>query len=196
MKSVEGPKRTSLEPTPCPMPEFDAVESDYYENIDPFEQAVFERLNESRASQNLDPVEWDEVLAYIARLHSRNMSRNDFFGHEDPTGRGPSDRIKEFNYDCNLSYAEIIYTINGFESVYNSNIKSIGEEAVDWWKNSPPHREAMWSTTVEVAGVGCYINEDNDVYVTCKFCTHDPADAEDAGTGTPPEDCYYGGERP
>ena len=79
---------------------------------------------------------------------------------------------------------------------YKSSKGKIGEKSVKWWRESPPHREAMWSTTVEVAGVGCYINEDNDVYVTCKFCTHDPADAGDAGTGTPPEDCYYGGERP
>ncbi|WP_276257464.1 CAP domain-containing protein [Haloglomus litoreum] len=178
------------------MPEFDAIESDDYERIEPFERAVFEAVNESREAQGLVTLEWDGVLAYISRLHSRNMSQSGFFSHTDNEERGPRDRIKGFNYACANSFAENLYKISNFYSGYEQDIENIGKEAVSSWKHSPEHREVMWSEVGGVAGVGCYINADNDVYVTNLFCSHDPADAEDAGTGTPPEDCYYGGERP
>jgi uncharacterized protein YkwD len=187
---------TTEQPTPCPMPRFDAVASDEYDRIEPFERAVFERVNESRRSQGIEPVAWDEVLAYISRLHSRNMARNGYLAHEDTSGRGPGDRISGFRYGCQHSFSENIFRIYRYYSKHNNDILSIGREAVAWWEESPPHRRAMWSEPVEVAGVGCYITRDNDIYVTNLFCTHDPADAEDAATGTPSEDCYYGGERP
>ena len=196
LDAVGESNQASPHSTPCPMADFDAVENDDYNNIRPFEQAIFERLNESRVTQDLEVVEWDDVLAYISRLHSRNMSRGDYTSHIDDSGRKPADRIREFGYGCENSNIENIFYLNGYKSSIDLEPVKLSKKAIEGWRESPPHREAMWSTTVEVAGVGCYINEDNDVYVTCKFCTHDPADAEDAGTGTPPEDCYYGGERP
>jgi uncharacterized protein YkwD len=187
---------TPEQPTPCPMPRFDAVASDEYDRIEPFERAVFERVNESRRSQDVEPVEWDEVLAYISRLHSRNMARKGFLDHFDPSNRGPGDRIDSFGYGCPHSSGEIIYKHPSFYTEYRKQIDKLGDMAVEWWIDSPPHRRTMWSEPVQVAGVGCYITRDNDIYVTNLFCTHDPADAEDAATGTPSEDCYYGGERP
>jgi uncharacterized protein YkwD len=178
------------------MPEFDAIESDDYERIEPFERAVFEAVNEARRSRGIEVLEWDEILAYISRLHSRDMAQKDYFSHEDRQGRGPEYRISEFNYPCSVSFAENIYLIYDFRQKFGKEIENIGNEAVKWWKDSPEHREVMLSQVGGVAGVGCYINADNDVYVTNLFCTHDPADAEDAGTGTPPADCYYGGDPP
>ncbi len=187
---------TPEQPTPCPMPQFDAVASDEYDRIEPFERAVFERVNESRRSQGVEPVEWDEVLGYISRLHSRNMARKEFVSHTDPSGRNPGDRINEFNYGCQHSHAENISVIWRFSAEGQDATEIVADEVVSGWIDSPPHRRTMWSEPVEVAGVGCYITRDNDIYVTNLFCTHDPADAEDAATGTPSEDCYYGGERP
>ena len=83
---------------------------------------------------------------------------------------------------------------------YSNNFESVEEAAtgtIEGWETSDGHRKIMWSDSVEVAGVGCFISAEHDLYVTCDFCSHDPADAADAATGTPPEDgCYYGGDPP
>jgi uncharacterized protein YkwD len=178
------------------MPNFTTVETEEYSHIEPFEHAVFRYMNRARDSRALHTLNWDGILSYVARLHSKNMSKENFFAHKGPNGHNPGERISEFGYDCTDSYAQNIFRINDFNSIHGGDIGKIGKEAVKWWKNSPKHRAAMYSEATEVAGVGCFVNADNDVYVTCNFCTHDPADVEDAGTGTPPDDCYYGGMDP
>jgi uncharacterized protein YkwD len=49
--------------------------------------------NQERAKHGLGPLVENHVLDQAAAFHARNMARHDFFGHTDPWGRGPAERV-------------------------------------------------------------------------------------------------------
>jgi uncharacterized protein YkwD len=179
------------------MPSFDTSDSSHYSSVKEFERLIFKKMNKSRSGFGVKPVEQDEVLAYIARLHSRDMARESYISHQSKSGKSLSDRIAAFGYDCGEESSENIH-VRGLN--YDGKFEAPEEAAtgtIEGWETSDGHRRAMWSDSVEVAGVGCFISAEHDLYVTCDFCSHDPADASDAATGTAPEEgCYYGGDPP
>lgn len=197
LKNTLGPEAAETRSTPCPMPSFDASNSGHYMGVQEFERRIFDKMNESRAGFGVDPVERDAVLAYVARLHSRDMAKGDYISHRSESGMSLADRVGQFGYDCRGGSSENIHVRDLY---YSNNFESVEEAAtgtIEGWETSDGHRKIMWSDSVEVAGVGCFISAEHDLYVTCDFCSHDPADAADAATGTPPEDgCYYGGDPP
>ena len=50
------------------------------------EQIAFKLANGQRIAQHLPPVIWDNDVARIARLHSENMAKNNFFSHQGLDG--------------------------------------------------------------------------------------------------------------
>ncbi|HEY0659459.1 MAG TPA: CAP domain-containing protein, partial [Pyrinomonadaceae bacterium] len=50
------------------------------------EKQTFDLINEKRREQGLKPLEWNESIAKIARLHSRDMANNKFFSHAGNDG--------------------------------------------------------------------------------------------------------------
>ena len=73
------------------------------------------------------PVSWDEDLARAARVHSEDMSKNGFRGHEGSDGSSPSDRIRRVT-DRFFGAAEIL--------AYGGRSP---EAAVFLWLRSPGH---------------------------------------------------------
>ena len=62
------------------------------ENLERFPQEVLKLVNERRAEEGLDPLEWDDKLAEVARKHSEDMAARNFMAHENPDGESPGDR--------------------------------------------------------------------------------------------------------
>lgn len=57
------------------------------------EQRLHAMVNGKRATYKVPQLEWNEVLAMLARVHSEDMADNDYISHinlegEDPTARG------------------------------------------------------------------------------------------------------------
>ena len=48
------------------------------------EQEIFRLVNEERLKAGLHPLEWDPVLAEVARLRSQDMVDRNYYGHNDP----------------------------------------------------------------------------------------------------------------
>ena len=57
------------------------------------EQRVMTLLNRLRAAKGLPALRARDSLRDAARVHSVRMLRDDFFAHEDPDGRGATDRV-------------------------------------------------------------------------------------------------------
>jgi uncharacterized protein YkwD len=125
------------------------------------------------------------------------MARKNYFLHENTEGMSPSERATEFGYNCGNEVSENIHVHTLYYKGRFETEPEAARRTIEGWETSDGHRRAMWSDSVEVAGVGCFISAEHDLYVTCDFCSHDPADASDAATGTAPEEgCYYGGDPP
>src|SRR5918912_570105 len=100
--------------------------------------------NEQRVKHGLEPVVENTILDRAAAFHARQMARHDFFGHDDPAGRGPADRVELFG------------SAAAFQ-VVGENIAA-GEpspaEACRDWMRSPGHRANMLDTTWRSVGGG------------------------------------------
>ena len=124
---------------------------------------IFRLVNSERAKQRLRPLAWDDDIASVARDHSRQMARQNFFAHQDPSGRTVVERAEKRNVRNWSRIGENLFMcdeIDGFERY-----------SVRGWLKSPSHRRNMlnreWSTT----GIGVYRSRDGRIYVTQVFIT-------------------------
>lgn len=146
---------------------------------------IAEFTNDEREQRGLAKLTFDTKLAAIARYHSRDMARNDYYAHDSPDGETMSDRYQQFNYNCRVptdgnryySGAEnIAYTYHhrdvkesDGDTVYLSTEREIARSLVEQWMNSPPHRKNILMEEWDDIGVGIAIDGDQ-VYATQNFC--------------------------
>jgi uncharacterized protein YkwD len=122
---------------------------------------VLAEINAVRANHDLAPLRMTTGVRLVARDRSVSMKRLDYFDHVSPGGLDAADLLNR--RDISYRYwGEIIgWTVN----------MGLGEGArwmVDWWKNSPVHREIMLSDAYNYAGVGIAV-EGNTVLWTVVF---------------------------
>ena len=144
--------------------------------------------NQHRIDHGLSPLGWDDDLANVARHHSKDMASRNYFSHETPEGKNPTDRGLSKGYDCekivgNLIYRGIaenifqnnlydkVWYINGIPTSYEWNdLDAIATSTVTGWMESPGHRENILTATYNKEGVGVEISSDDKVYITQNFC--------------------------
>lgn len=126
------------------------------------ELAIFHAMNQERASFGLPPFVLNADLTQSSRLHSRDMANNNFTEHEGSDGSDAGERILRTCY---------VWTTWG-ENIgwgYNGDV----EQMMNWWMNSPPHREAILSPDYRDVGVGYIVNPNSEWghYWTVNFGT-------------------------
>ncbi len=121
------------------------------------EIAVIEMTNAFRAENRLDAVRINPTLSRAAKLYAEYLARTGKFAHE-ADGRQPSDRTQAVGYKhCMVAEnLALNQSSRGFET------RDLALRAVDGWKNSPPHREAMLLPHVTEIGVGIAKAADKD----------------------------------
>ena len=67
-------------------------------SIDEIEKAILKYTNVERKSYGLEELTWDNQLGQIARAHSEDMIKNDFFDHINLKGEDPTDRAKKAGF--------------------------------------------------------------------------------------------------
>jgi hypothetical protein len=60
---------------------------------------IFDLSNKERALRNLSPLRRDPALEVIAREHSEDMAKRNFFDHINPDGEDPADRAARHHYN-------------------------------------------------------------------------------------------------
>jgi uncharacterized protein YkwD len=122
-RSSQTPTATEPEPTPEPV------------DLRALEIAIRERANEVRAANGVGELDWDEELRKIARKHSKDMIRNQYFDHRDPMSRNWGDRYQAAGYQCAVQVSGGIE--NGGESIARVSYAE------------PPSREEIAEDVVE-----------------------------------------------
>lgn len=125
---------------------------------DASERQILDLVNVTRYRYKLAPLEWNATAAKVAREHSADMERNNFFDHVSATtGRNPFDRLKA---------APLTYSMAG-ENIAAGYPDAI--EAHEGWMNSPGHRKNVLEKGFTQLGVGVYTD-----YFTQNFLTPMP----------------------
>jgi uncharacterized protein YkwD len=133
--SPMGPSPALTSPAPpAPTPLSGATESEVL--------SLINLVNTHRLSRGLPALVWDSRVAAVAEAHSQDMIDRNFYGHINPDGEGPNDRLREAGIEY-LWWAENY--AYGF---------STAAGAFNWWMNSPSHRANLESTNVTHHGIG------------------------------------------
>ena len=155
-------------------------------NISSLEKTIHILINNERRKNGLPPTQWDDELSAIARKHSKDMSKRNYFDHYSPEGHDYLYRYGQEGYQCSVPEGRIIHmgaenialnhlydsvtTIN--RSVFydwNSQDK-IAETTVEGWMKSPGHRKNILTPYFKKEGIGAVISPEDKVYITQNFC--------------------------
>lgn len=163
-------KQATMTPTPPEIPTFHATNSNIFSDIKTLERGIHEATNQFRIEEEQAPLGYNEDLANIARYHSRNMAKKGFFAHVDHKGRDGGDRADHFGYpDTAISENLLRVTLPpGWDTR-----QRVVDEVITGWKESLSHRAALLTTAHIVAGVGGYITEGRETFITMMFADVD-----------------------
>ncbi|MFC7137155.1 CAP domain-containing protein [Halobaculum litoreum] len=120
----------------------------------------------------------DPRLARIARHHSYDMVKRDFFSHTNPDNQTYTDRLQESDYACGGGWENISGTI--WKTNGTRTEEQLAEQFLINFIESPPHNTAMIDSDMTTIGVGIYVAENGHAYVTMALCDADPL-PEDGG---------------
>lgn len=127
-----------------------------------FERQAFNLINAERARYNLPPLAWDGQLCRVARSHSENMGRRNFFDHEAPDGSDLLDRV---------SGSGVVWRSLGENIAYNQGQVDPVRVAVEQWLQSPKHRANILRGNYTHTAIGVARTADGRVYLTQIFIT-------------------------
>ncbi|MYV98041.1 CAP domain-containing protein [Streptomyces sp. SID3343] len=98
-------------------------------------------VNEERAKAGCAPVKSDAKLRELARAHSADMARRNYFDHNTPEGLTPWDRAEKAGVS-NL----------GAENIARG--QKTADAVMRAWMNSPGHRRNILDCSLTTLGVG------------------------------------------
>jgi uncharacterized protein YkwD len=156
-------------------------------DITTLERQVHDLINQQRKNNGLSSLSYDSSLASIARKHSADMARNNYFSHYNLQGLDPTGRGTQAEYSCYKNYgsyyttgiAENIMQNNLYDSVtyYNgipryawNSQDEIAQSTVSGWMSSSGHRKNILTSTYGREGIGVAIASNDKVYITEDFC--------------------------
>ncbi|MGR3763733.1 CAP domain-containing protein [Rossellomorea sp. NS-SX7] len=108
------------------------------------EQQIFDITNVMRTQFGIGEVEWNEQTAEVAKGHSEEMYKEEYFSHESPVFGSLSDRLEK---------QEITFKTAG-ENIASQYTDA--PEAVHGWLNSEGHRKILLEKDFTDLGVGVY----------------------------------------
>lgn len=163
--TVAAPPQTPHDP---PAPD---TKSAFIEQV---EDHVHDMTNEERTSRGIGHLASDNRLDGIARNHSQDMADRNYFDHDTPEGRDPTDRGMAVGYNCRKDYGSY-YTYGLAENIYSiswagPNPETVARQMVDSWMASPGHRQNILEPTYDALGVGIAVSRTGALYATQNFC--------------------------
>jgi len=131
------------------------------------EKATLKYTNIQRSQNNLNELKWDDKLADIARDHSLDQVKNNYFSHIDLNGGDPTDRAIKAGYNVHKELGGGWYSDGIAENIgkmptgdvigvgyVSSDPDSIAKAQVDSWMQSPGHRANILNSQYIIIGVG------------------------------------------
>lgn len=125
------------------------------------EMRAFDLINAERRARGQKPLAWDASLTHLARYHSGNMARQDFFSHTDADGRNLQGRADAAGLRDWRALGENI--------AYNQGFQDPVRFAVERWMKSEKHRDNILNAEYTHAGVGIARASDGRLFFTQVF---------------------------
>lgn len=150
-------------------------------DISKIEDEIFRIVNVERTKVKLDELRYDQKLADMARIHSGNMVKLNFFSHTGKDGTSPQQRKS-------IYYKELLGGI-GENIAYNygNSEVEIAQNLMTAWMNSTGHRANILSKKYSHIGVGIAISDSGAIYGTQNF-----SDSQARYMGSLPIEVGYG----
>ena len=137
-------------------------------NVSEIEHLIFLEVNRQRISCGITPLKDNSNLDTLAKQHSNDMAKRQFFSHINPDKQGPAQRAMKFGFDKKLispnnylvGVAENIGKlptgkISNKKNIFVDNTsESIARNQVRMWMSSPPHRKNILNKFFDEAGTG------------------------------------------
>ena len=179
---------TLVVPTPNPIPASSAaVREDRRFNRETLETMVHQLINEYRDEQGRAVFQWDEDLAALARAHSLDMAKHDYYRHVNQAGDDPTARARKAGYDCrnplSIGVAENIYLLYGHTSSMRLgdsvtyqwiSQEDLARRFVAGWIASTGHQRNILDGRYTRTGIGVAFGTasgiPHGVYITQQFC--------------------------
>lgn len=124
------------------------------------ERRTVEAVNAIRRERGLAPLEAAPALDRVARAHSEDMARRDYFDHRSPDGRQPEDRARI----AGIRYSRLAENIQ-----LNNDAYDPVRVAVDSWMTSKGHRRNILDPGFLQTGIGVALSEEGVFYLTQLF---------------------------
>jgi uncharacterized protein YkwD len=150
------------------------------------EKTIHALINRERAAQGEKPLAWDGALGAIARRHSADMAKRNYFSHDSPGGESFDARYRKGRYRCFVPVGDAIH--QGAENIAREHLYTRittvgGKKHYDWrseeeiarataagWMASRGHRANILTAHWKREGIGVVVTRDYRVYVTQNFC--------------------------
>lgn len=117
-------------------------------------------LNKDRKRGGLPPVRMQEDLRMVARKHSADMAKKDYFDHVNLKAQSPSDRLKGARVSDVVS-GENLAKVGGY-----ANPTQFAETGL---MNSPGHRANILNSAYNAVGIGVVRNPRKVYFFTQNF---------------------------
>ena len=158
-------------------------------SIPELEKQIHDLVNVERTKNSLAAVAWDDAVSAVARNHSEDMAKRNYFNHLSPEGQNAVDRCKLAGIVISKNPVGGVYYLGCSENIfyctlvkvywYDRNgvlaraeyytMSEIAELAVQGWMKSQGHRENILKSYWRTEGIGIAISTSGDVYVTENF---------------------------
>lgn len=112
------------------------------------ETAIIELTNAFRRENKLAEVAAEPTLTKAAREYAAFLAASKLFSHT-ADGRRPADRTKAAGY----AFCEVAENLASLLDSRGFETRTLAQNSVEGWKNSPPHRRAMLAPHVTEIGV-------------------------------------------
>ena len=126
------------------------------------EQLIFDLINKARADAGLAALAYDDRLSEVARGHSEDMFRNNYFAHDSPTAGDLGQRMAKAGIQAK-KFCENIAN--------NQDLSAAHQELMD----SPGHRKDILDPDLTHVGVGIVRAENGQLLVTEDFMEQYPS---------------------
>src|SRR5436190_13013606 len=146
------------------------------------ERLIHQSVNVERRVSDRDALEWDDMLAILARAHSEDMLKRGYFKHVNPEGQTPMKRLEQAGYNKCRLVSENIYQNNLYsraitekkKTTYDWNsMEKIAATTIKGWMDSADHQKNILERNYTREGIGVAIvkdDPDGKVYVTQILC--------------------------
>lgn len=124
------------------------------------EWKMLKLLNRDRKDHGLKKLKMQEDLRNVARKHSKDMARKDYFEHENILGETPFDRLDKARI-TDVIAGENLAKIRGYQMPV--------QRAEIGLMNSPGHRANILKPEYNCVGIGVVKGDDQSFYFTQNF---------------------------